>query len=131
MIANNSENEERWELIQDYERYQVSTFGRIKNIKTNKFIKPSNKCGYMNVCLVNNSGRKCFKIHRLVMAAFQDNPENKPEVNHKDKDKKNNYLYNLEWNTRRENVTHIKLNVIITTNKNKPVYKIDKKPMKY
>jgi hypothetical protein len=120
------ENEEQWEPIQGFERYQVSTFGRIKNIKTNKFMKPTKKCGYMHVCLVNNLGKKCFKIHRLVMLAFQNNPENKPEVNHKDKNKTNNHLYNLEWNTRSENTSHSKSNAIIITNKNKPVNRINK-----
>jgi hypothetical protein len=118
---------EQWKQIKDFENYEVSTFGRIRNSKTNKFMKLNNKGGYMNISLSNNIERKSFKVHRLVLIAFVPNPENKTDVNHKDKDKHNNNISNLEWNTRSENNIHGKLNVVITTNKNKSVYKMDKK----
>ena len=50
-------------------------------------------------------------MHRLVATAFIPNPDNLPEVNHKDKNKSNNHIDNLEWTSMRENRTHSKMNV--------------------
>jgi hypothetical protein len=118
--------EEIWKPIENYENYHISNLGRVKNINTNKIMKLNSKGGYLGVSLVNDLNRKNFKIHRLVALAFIPNPENKSDVNHIDKNKHNNNISNLEWNTRAENNRHGKLNVIITTNKNKPINRIDK-----
>jgi hypothetical protein len=118
---------EEWREIQDFPYYRVSNLGNIKNIVTNKVLKNNNKCGYLNISLNSNIKKKsCFKVHRLVALAFIPNPENKSDVNHKDKNKANNNLENLEWMTRKENNIHRFIGVKITTNKNKPVLKIDK-----
>lgn len=118
--------EELWKPIHNFENYEVSTLGRVKNIKTNKIMKLNNKGGYLSISLVNYLERKSFKVHRLVALAFIQNLENKSDVNHIDKNKHNNNISNLEWSTRAENNLHGKLNVIITTNKNKPINRIDK-----
>jgi hypothetical protein len=118
--------EELWKPIENFENYEVSTSGRIKNTTTNKILKLNNKGGYLSISLINSLGKKSFKVHRLVALAFIQNLENKTDVNHMDKNKHNNNISNLEWNTRAENNLHGKLNVIITTNKNKPIYRIDK-----
>ena len=118
--------EELWKSIENYNNYEVSTFGRVKNINTNKIMKLTSKGGYLGISLTNINGHKSFKGHRLVALAFIPNPENKPDVNHMDKNKHNNNISNLEWNTRSENVIHSKLNVIITTNKNKSINRINK-----
>lgn len=118
--------EEHWKQIQDFPNYHISTFGNIKNIITNKLLKPCNKGGYYHVSLVNSITRKSLKIHRLVSIAFIPNPENKPEVNHKDKNKLNNNINNLEWATRSENMSHCFKNITVTCNKNKPINRIDK-----
>jgi hypothetical protein len=116
--------DEQWKQIQDFPNYQISTFGNVKNIITNKLLKPSNKGGYYNISLVNSYCKKTVKIHRLVAITFIPNPENKSDVNHKDKNKKNNHIDNLDWMTRKENNIHRCKDLFITTNKNKPINKI-------
>lgn len=86
-------------------RYEVSNFGRVRGLTA--ILKPSiNNCGYLNVGLCLDRIRKTKKVHRLVAAAFLPNPENKPQVNHKDGDKSNNKASNLEWATKSENELH-------------------------
>ena len=118
--------EELWKPIESFENYEVSTLGRVKNTKTDRMMKLNSKAGYLNISLINSSGKKAFKSHRLVALAFIPNLENKSDVNHMDKNKHNNNISNLEWNTRAENNIHSKLNVIITTNRNKSINRIDK-----
>lgn len=90
---------EIWKDIVGYEgKYQVSSLGRIKNFKKNTFLKPINHSGgYLNVDLYKNGTSLKKFIHRLVAEAFIPNPNNLPEVNHKDEYKKNNNVNNLEW----------------------------------
>lgn len=119
--------EEIWKTIENYENYEVSSLGNIRNIVTNKMLKPSNKSGYYHVSLTNKLSKKTFKVHRLVALTFFQNPENKSDVNHKDKNKLNNTLENLEWNTRKENNIHRCKGIKITSNKNKIVFRKDSK----
>ena len=75
----------------------------------------SDKHGYMHTQLNKNSKGKNFLVHRLVAISFIPNPENKPQVNHKDKNVTNNCIENLEWSTALENCRHgkgIKFNQI-------------------
>ena len=111
--------------IQDFPNYNVSNLGNIKNITNDKILKPYVKSGYYHVSLVNDTTKKTCKVHRLIALAFIENPENKSDVNHKDKNKLNNDLANLEWMTRQENNIHRSQGVKITCNKNKVVYRID------
>ena len=83
------------------------------------------KCGYYNICLVHNKVRQGFKVHRLVALAFIPNIENKSDVNHKDKNKLNNHIDNLEWMTRKENNIHRCIGITLTTNKKKCVKRLD------
>lgn len=111
---------ERWENIEGYEgQYEVSDHGRVRSIERivthksmslkkipsieRKFEKPT---GYCSVILIKKAKRNHLLVHRLVAMAFIPNPENKEQVNHKDGNKRNNHVSNLEWMTRSENVRH-------------------------
>jgi HNH endonuclease/NUMOD4 motif/NUMOD1 domain len=118
--------EEVWKSIQEYPNYEVSNTGLVKNIKTNKLLKLNNTGGYQRISLKNNIKRNSLNIHRLVALAFIDNPLNKPDVNHKDKNKLNNNVNNLEWVTRQENNIHRwSTSEYRSNNRNKKIYRID------
>ena len=100
---------EKWRAIPGYEGfYQVSDLGNIRSIRFNKIrnMKSWDSHGYRAVELCMNNNRYTVGIHRLVALTFIPNPENKPEVNHKDRNKSNNNVENLEWVTQSENVAH-------------------------
>lgn len=90
--------------------YCISTDSEIKNIKTNKIIKPwIGRNGYLYISLVNyNSIKINRRIHRLVAITYIDNPLNKPCVNHIDGIITNNNISNLEWCDYKENIYHSK-----------------------
>lgn len=99
--------------IKDFEQYSITTTGKIISYKYKKphILKTwYQKSGYENVCLCKNNRTRHFLIHRLVAEAFLENPDNKPEVHHKDGNPKNNNVENLEWCTRKENLKHSYIN---------------------
>lgn len=82
--------------IKEFNNYAISNQGYVKNISTNKNIKSfKTNSGYLQVSLT--SGHKKFYIHRLVATYFIENPINYKCVNHKDGNKTNNKIDNLEW----------------------------------
>lgn len=87
--------------IKGYEGfYEISNLGRVRSIGTNKirFLKPAKTAkGYLNVVLCINQKKVHKLVHRLVAEAFIENPNNYLTVNHKDEDKLNNCVSNLEW----------------------------------
>ena len=91
--------------IKNYEGlYQVSNLGRVYSVRNNKILKPKlNKYGYLSVNLKYKGSRVTKSIHRLVGEAFIPNPNDLPQVNHKDEDKTNNCVDNLEWCTAKYN----------------------------
>lgn len=117
---------EEWLVINEFPNYSVSNLGNVMNNKTNKRMKLNVKGGYCHISLKNETSKKSLKVHRLVACAFIPNPENKPEVNHKDKNKVNNNVNNLEWNTRLENCKHKSNGLVYKSNKNRPIIRLDK-----
>lgn len=94
---------EEWREIPGWGgRYQVSNLGRVKSIYRNgksRVLSPNVNCrrGYLSVNLYDNAREKRYYVHRLVATAFIPNPERFPQVNHKDENKANNNVANLEW----------------------------------
>ena len=103
---------EYWKPVVGYENlYEVSNLGRIRSfdrwvkskngsirICRGRILKPyTNKDGYLCVVLSKNNKQKTFRVNRLVAQAFLDNPNNLPQVNHKDENKQNNNVENLEF----------------------------------
>jgi hypothetical protein len=119
------EVKEEWKQIQDYDNYEVSSLGNVRNCNTGRVLKLTCKGGYIFTGLSQNSNGKTCPVHRLVALAFIDNPENKPQVNHKDKNRSNNNVSNLEWSTASENNIHRSTNEIQTTNQQVKVWRID------
>jgi len=92
--------------IAEYEHYQVSNHGNIKNAQNSVMKLETTNKGYLRVTLSAKGVQKKFRVHRLVAQHFIPNPENKEQVNHKDTDKTNNHYTNLEWSTNQENMVH-------------------------
>lgn len=121
---------EVWKDVKGYEgQYQVSSYGRVKSVPrviirsngnpqtiSEKILAPivDKRSGYLKVSLMKGKLRTC-RIHRLVAESFIPNPEGKPEVNHKDGNKQNNTVDNLEWVTESENISHAFANNLMTT----------------
>lgn len=102
---------EVWKDVVGFEEYfMVSNTGKVWSKRTNRELKQwLHPHGYMHIATTigGRSGtRYCFKVHRLVAEAFIPNPDGKPYVNHKNLDKRDNNLTNLEWVTASENSVH-------------------------
>jgi hypothetical protein len=115
--------EENWKAIEGCDNYEISNFGRVKSLERwtpigrngNMRHRPERimkGCDfgfeYLKVNLRNNEGKTINKkIHRLVAEHFMPNPHNKPCINHKDFNRCNNHVDNLEWVTYKENSHHM------------------------
>lgn len=95
---------EQWKVIEGFENYSISSYGRIRNDKRGVLMNAGIcNSGYLRIRLCNNGVIKKFLVHRLVAQAFIHNPNNYPCVNHIDEDKMNNNINNLEWCTYHQN----------------------------
>jgi hypothetical protein len=109
--------EEIWKDVPGYEgQFQASNLGRIKSLKRLgawveriRKLHLNKKGNYWEICITDKCGRyfkTMLKVHRMVASAFIPNTEEKPTVNHKDGNRLNNYVENLEWCTQKENMQH-------------------------
>ena len=133
---------EEWKDIEGYEgRYQVSNTGKVKSLERTvwnsgrgyyrtvpeKILKAyPDRYGYLYVVLCKDGKDKKGKIHRLVAQAFLPNTSNLPDVNHKDENKQNNYVENLEWCSKLYNNTYNGRAKKVGKKNSKPVYSINK-----
>jgi len=109
---------EIWKEIIGYENYIVSNLGNVlslpKKVKNKngyretktRLLVLNNNNGYKYVCFVKDGQKKNYLVHRLVALAFLENTNNYQEVNHKDGNRGNNNVENLEWCTRQQNIDH-------------------------
>ncbi len=115
-----------WKIIPNFENYSINNLGEIQSHYTNKILKPSlENQGYLAVTLYKNKKPKRKRIHQLVALAFINNPKNKPQVNHKDCNKQNNFVSNLEWTTHKENMEHASINNLVASKEKQGISKLN------
>lgn len=129
------EEREIWKDIEGFEGlYQVSNMGRVRSLdrkdKMGRSLKEKvladkhNNRGYHTIALRRDGNTEYRLIHRLVAKAFLDNPNNWPEVNHKDEDKVNNAASNLEWCSSKYNANFGTRNERVAKAQRQPFYAI-------
>jgi hypothetical protein len=101
---------EEWKPIEGYEDYQISNLGRVKSLKNNNELimkQSKTRLGYVRVWLYTNCCRKEKQLHRLIASTFIPNPDNKPEVDHINRQKDDNRIENLRWVSRSDNCINV------------------------
>lgn len=115
--------QEIWKEIKEFNKYEISNFGIIRNKETKNFKKQSLKeNGYVRLYFYKNGITYMRYVHRLVAEAFIPNLENKPTVNHIDGNKTNNRVDNLEWATYKEQSIHALKKGLRKVGKEHPLY---------
>jgi hypothetical protein len=101
------EEKKKWKIISENKKYEVSNLAQIRNKKTKRILKKYiTDDGYERISLYLQKKQKHHLVHRLVAVAFILNPNDFPQVNHKDKNRVNNKAENLEWATQSMNIKH-------------------------
>lgn len=97
----------RYKILNDFPGYRIYEDGRIvSDLKGSEIATQKTNSGYSIAHLWQNNKRKAITVHRLVAMAFLPNVDNKPVINHKDGNKQNNAVSNLEWASQSENMKH-------------------------
>lgn len=108
----------------EYYTYKVFPNGNVMKKSGEGFIKPHKEIsGYMSVTLMINGSRKRIYVHRLVAMVYLDNAKKLPSINHKDGNKSNNNIDNLEWTNQSDNLKHA-----VKTGLLKTVFSSDNQP---
>tara|TARA_R110000822_G_scaffold289292_1_gene410588 strand:- start:1 stop:513 length:513 start_codon:yes stop_codon:yes gene_type:complete len=115
--------------IIDYPNYSITEDGKVFSNNTKAFLIPFNNNGYLRVGLSKDNKHRKFLVHRLVAEAFLLKIDDKKIVNHKDGNKTNNHVSNLEWCTYSENLRHAYNTGLYTDIKRAGVY--GKRTIKY
>ena len=117
-------DKEIWKPIEGFDGYEISSHGRVRSFKnkTPRILKTSSCRGYRVLILRKDGKSYGCKIHRLVAEAFIPNPDNLPCVNHKDENKANNNVSNLEWCSIAYNNNYNDRTIRIAQKKSIPVY---------
>lgn len=132
--------EEIWKDINGYENeYQISNLGNVRSldkkvncgynsfaIKNGKVLKLHQSLKYKYIMLSSNNKQKMYRVHILVAKAFIPNPQNKTQVNHKNGNKLDNRVENLEWVTPKENLIHAWKNKLNKRGEPKEIFQYDK-----
>ena len=108
-------------ILNEFPNYEITSDGKIWNIKKQSYMKPfenvvkhrPNNQYYLRIGLTTKHGRKKIMVHRLVAMAYIPNPKKKSFINHKDGDKHNNKMENLEWVSNKENCIHASRNGLL------------------
>lgn len=113
-----------WKKIKDF-NYLISTNGKVFSLYTNKLVSIFENKGYLKVGLYKDGKQYLKSLHRLLAETFIPNPNNLPQVNHKDENKLNDNLENLEWCTHQYNMNYGTKQERFIKNKSKKVYQYD------
>ena len=113
--------------IKGYEGlYAITTEGDVWSYKSKRFLKPVADCkGYLFVRLCKDGKVKSYRLHRLVAEAYLPNPDNLPQINHRDENKTNNCLQNLEWCDASYNTNYGTRNEKVSNSKKIPILQYD------
>ena len=113
--------------IKGYEGlYAITSDGQVWNYRTKMFMKQRvNRGGYLIVNLNKNGKKITYTVHQLVAKAYIPNPNNLPQINHKDENKQNNCVENLEWVSAKENSNYGTRNERVAKSHSKPVYCVE------
>lgn len=120
---------EIWKQINGHPDYYISNLGRVYSFKrSGKILTPCiDRFGYCMLHLWEENKQHMVKVHRLVAEHFIPNPDNLSDVNHKDENKQNNKVENLEWCNRQYNLNHGTRNIRASKSLKKPVIMINSK----
>jgi len=120
--------DEEYKKIPGFNNYECNKNGYVRNSDTKRILKPQEmRSGYMSLCLLSDNNKQTsLRVHRLIATTWLDNPENKPTVNHKNKNRSDNNLDNLERSSHKEQTNHRDTNRHKKINHARGIWKCDK-----